>query len=395
VAGHIVTINAGSSSVKFALFAVNGQTPDLMASGQVEGLGATPKFHVQIVGEKGRDEALDVSDHIGAIESVVGWIEGAFPDAAVSAVGHRIVHGGLQFSSPTIIDDEVIAQLRTLIALAPLHQPHNLAAVEAARAVFPGVPQVACFDTAFHRGHAFVNDAYALPASYYKRGLRRFGFHGLSYEYIGCRLKEIDAELANGRVIVAHLGSGASLCAMRNGRSVASTMGFSALEGLPMGTRCGAIDPGLLLFLIEHDKMTVADLERLLYRESGLLGLSGLSPDMRALEASRTPQANQAIDYFIHRIRMEIGALVTTIDGLDALVFTAGVGEHSDRVRAGVLLGLGCFGVRLDAGANSRGEMLISDRGSNIPVFVLPTDEEAMIAQHAIQSAGLARAVAA
>ncbi len=391
---HIVTLNAGSSSIKFALYIANSEWPVQVGCGQAEGLGASPHFHARSVGGESRDEALDVSDHIGALDAIVEWIDSAFPNIAIAAVGHRIVHGGSRFSAPAIIDDAVVSHLRTLIPLAPLHQPHNLGGVEAAQMAFPGVPQVACFDTAFHRGHTFVNDAYALPREYYQRGLRRFGFHGLSYEFIGRRLRKVDPTAARGRVIVAHLGNGASLCAMSDGRSVATTMGFSALEGLPMGTRCGAIDPGLLLFLLEHDKMSAADLARLLYRESGLLGLSGISQDMRALEASSAPQAKEAIAYFVHRIKMEIGALAATIAGIDALVFTGGIGENSAHIRADILKTLDWLGVRLDADANASGETRVSDPHSNIPVYVLPTDEEAMIARHAMEAIGLARVAA-
>jgi acetate kinase len=257
------------------------------------------------------------------------------------------------------------------------------------------VPQVACFDTAFHRGHDFVNEAYALPRALYDRGLRRFGFHGLSYEFIARRLCELDPQCAKGRVIVAHLGNGASLCAMKNGRSVASTMGFSALEGLPMGTRCGQIDPGLLLYLLEHDKMSTAELSRLLYRESGLFGLSGVSQDMRALEASDARFAQDAIDYFVHRIQMEIGALAATIEGIDALIFTGGIGEHSARVRAGVIGKLGWLGLAFDRDANEAHAQLISAPSSSASIYVLTTDEEAMIAHHAIEAVGLIPAAAA
>jgi acetate kinase len=312
--------------------------------------------------------------------------------AAVSAIGHRVVHGGLSFAAPVIVDAEVLAELREFIPLAPLHQPHNLAGIEGAKEAFPHVPQVACFDTAFHRGHAFVDDAYALPYSYYERGLRRFGFHGLSYEYISRRLRMIDPIHAEGGVIVAHLGNGASLCAMKGGRSIAASMGFSALEGLPMGTRCGQIDPGLLLYLLRSEGMTPEELSHLLYERSGLLGLSGVSHDMRTLEASKEPRAQAAIGYFIHRIKMEIAALAAAIGGFDALVFTAGIGEHSPRVRAGVVEGLGWLGLTLDAAANARNDLLISAPQSRVPVFVTPTDEESMIARHTIETAGLTAA---
>ncbi len=391
---HVVTLNAGSSSVKFALFAVDAVWPRLIASGKVEGLGATPRFRVRVVEGEAIDMPLAALNHKEAIADILNWIERAFPDISIGAIGHRVVHGGLHFGAPIVVDAAALSVLRELIPLAPLHQPHNIAGLEAAHEAFPHVPQIACFDTAFHRGHAFVDDAYALPYSYYERGLRRFGFHGLSYEFIARRLRAIDPICAEGAVVVAHLGNGASLCAMKGGRSVASTMGFSALEGLPMGTRCGQIDPGLLLYLMQSEKMTAEELSQLLYERSGLLGLSGVSHDMRALEASNEPRARAAIDYFVHRIKIEIAALAATIGGLDALVFTAGIGERSARVRAGVVVGLNWLGLQLDAQANARDDSIISGAESRAPVFVTPTDEEAMIARHAIETAGLARVAA-
>ncbi len=393
MADRVVTLNAGSSSVKFALFAADADWPRLIASGAVEGLGAKPRFRAAIVDGEISDKPLAAKlTHKQAIAAIFEWIEDAYPSAAVSAIGHRVVHGGLSFAAPVIVDAEVLAELREFIPLAPLHQPHNLAGIEGAKEAFPHVPQVACFDTAFHRGHAFVDDAYALPYSYYERGLRRFGFHGLSYEYISRRLRMIDPIHAEGGVIVAHLGNGASLCAMKGGRSIAASMGFSALEGLPMGTRCGQIDPGLLLYLLRSEGMTPEELSHLLYERSGLLGLSGVSHDMRTLEASKEPRAQAAIGYFIHRIKMEIAALAAAIGGFDALVFTAGIGEHSPRVRAGVVEGLGWLGLTLDAAANARNDLLISAPQSRVPVFVTPTDEESMIARHTIETAGLTAA---
>lgn len=392
---HVVTLNAGSSSIKFALFSVEANGPRMLANGQAEGLGATPSFRAHILMGEERRVSLAMSDHGTATRAIVDWIDDAFPDISVYAVGHRIVHGGVAYAAPVVLDDEIVAALEALIPLAPLHQPHNLAGVAAARAAFPGVPQIGCFDTAFHRGHDFVNEAYALPRAFYDRGLRRFGFHGLSYEFIAHRLREIDAERAAGRVIVAHLGNGASLCAMKDGRSVASTMGFSALEGLPMGTRCGQIDPGLLLYLLEHDEMTTEELTSLLYRQSGLFGLSGISQDMRALEASKTSEAKEAIDYFVHRISMEIGALATTIEGVDALVFTGGIGEHSARIRAEVVERLSWIGFTLDARANQSQAKLIAGPKSCAPIYVLATSEEAMIARHAVEAAEVFRAQAA
>ncbi|MBM3563098.1 MAG: acetate/propionate family kinase [Alphaproteobacteria bacterium] len=393
MADRVVTLNAGSSSVKFALFAADADWPRLIVTGAIEGLGAKPRFRVDVVDGEAHDAPLGRKlTHRRAIAAIFEWIEDAYPAAAISAIGHRVVHGGLRFSAPVIVDAETLTALREFIPLAPLHQPHNLAGIEGACEAFPHVPQVACFDTAFHRGHAFVDDAYALPYSYYERGLRRFGFHGLSYEYIARRLRAIDPIHAEGGVIVAHLGNGASLCAMKGGRSIATTMGFSALEGLPMGTRCGEIDPGLLLYLLESEGMTPDELSHLLYERSGLLGLSGLSHDMRALEASEEPRAQAAIAYFIHRTKMEIAALTAVIGGLDALVFTAGIGERSPRVRAGVVEGLAWLGLALDATANARNNPIVSASRSRVPVFVTPTDEEAMIARHTIETAGLSDA---
>ncbi len=393
MADRVVTLNAGSSSVKFALFAADADWPRLIVSGAVEGLAAKPRFRAAIVDGGASDSRLaDKLTHKQAIAAIFEWLEEAYPVVAVSAIGHRVVHGGLRFAAPVIVDAEVLAELRQLTPLAPLHQPHNLAGIEGAKEAFPHVPQVACFDTAFHRGHAFVDDAYALPYSYYERGLRRFGFHGLSYEYISRRLRMIDPIQAEGGVIVAHLGNGASLCAMKGGRSIATSMGFSALEGLPMGTRCGQIDPGLLLYLLQSEGMAPEELSHLLYERSGLLGLSGVSHDMRTLEASQEPRAQAAIAYFVHRIKVEIAALAAALGGLDALVFTAGIGENSPRVRAGVVEGLGWLGLALDAAANARNDLLISAPQSRIPVFVTPTDEEAMIARHTIETTGLTAA---
>lgn len=392
---HVLTLNAGSSSVKFALFAIETNHPVPVASGQVEGLGAEPRFHTYIVGGRRHESTLGFNDHRGAIGAIVVWLTRAFPHAIIAAVGHRVVHGGVSYAAPVVVDDAIMSSLEMLVPLAPLHQPHNLAGVKAARKAFPGVQQIACFDTAFHRGHDFINDVYALPRDYYNRGLRRFGFHGLSYEFIARRLQEIDPVRAGQRIVVAHLGNGASLCAMKDGRSVATTMGFSALEGLPMGTRCGRIDPGLLLYLLQHEKLSAPDLTRLLYRESGLLGLSGISQDMRTLEASGSPEAQEAIAYFVHHIRMEIAALAAALEGLDALVFTGGIGEHSAHVRAGVVTGLNWLGVKLDAGANARNAQLISSAASCASVYVLATDEESMIARHTIDAAGLGRPAAA
>jgi acetate kinase len=388
---HVLTLNAGSSSVKFALFAVAPGWPNRIAHGIVEEIGGAARFKAETQGDAHEAPAA-ARNHEAAIRVVFEWIETTFSEIVVAAIGHRIVHGGLHYGAPAIIDQKMVEELKALEPLAPLHEPHNLAGVAAARAAFPAVPQVACFDTAFHRGHSFVNDAYAIPREYYERGLRRFGFHGLSYEFIAHRLREIDPVLACGRVIAAHLGAGASLCAMKDGRSVATTMGFSALEGLAMATRCGEVDPGLLLYLLDHENMPVEELAHLLYERSGLKGLSGLSGDMRVLEASDAPEAKQAIAYFVHHVRMQIGALSATLCGVDALVFTAGVGEHSSRVRSEVCSRLGWLGLTLDEAANAANALRIEHPGAKTPIFVIATDEEAMIARHTIAVAGLAAA---
>lgn len=383
---HVLTLNAGSSSIKFALF--SAQSAAVRARGEIDGLGARPRFVAQLGDDAPVTTTPDVTDHASAVRAIMRWVARECPTIAVAAVGHRVVHGGTRYDAPCLIDGDTLSELAQFIPLAPLHQPHNLAGVSAARDAFPDAPQVACFDTAFHRGHAFVDDAYALPHDLFLRGVRRFGFHGLSYEYIARRLRESEPELARGRVVVAHLGAGASLCALRDGRSVATTMGFSPLDGLPMATRCGAIDPGALLYLLQNEQMSASTLAHLLYRESGLKGLSGLSGDLRELEASDTREAARAIDYFVHRLRVEIAAMAATLEGLDALVFTAGIGEHSARVRAGAVEGLVWLGFALDHEANLRHAARISAQGSR-PALVMRTDEERMIALHTIKTAEL------
>ena len=295
-----------------------------------------------------------------------------------------MVHGGPEYSRPVLVDEPVLAALERLVPLAPLHQPHNLAAIRSLRETQPRLPQVACFDTAFHRSHPQLADLYALPWAYYEAGVRRYGFHGLSYEYIAAALPQVAPAIAGGRVIVAHLGSGASLCALRAGVSVDSTMGFSALDGLPMGTRPGALDPGVLLYLVGERGMTAAALEKLLYKESGLLGLSGVSNDMRVLLESGEPRARLAVDFFVYRVAREIGALAAVLGGVDGLVFTAGVGENSAEIRARVVAACAWLGVALDAEANRRGGPRISAEGSAVSAWVVPTNEELMIARHTL-----------
>ncbi len=393
MSGLILTLNAGSSSVKFAAFAHEAPELESLATGQIEGLGAKATFLAQSVSGATSEYAFDEShgrvDHRVAVGAILRWLGEARFDRDVVAVGHRIVHGGPDFAEPTRIDAALLARLRQFIPLAPLHQPHNLAGVEAALAAFPATPQVACFDTAFHRTHPFVEDAFGLPRSYYDEGVRRYGFHGLSYEFIARRLRAIAPAVAAGRVIVAHLGNGASMCAMRGGRSVASTMGFTPLDGLPMGTRCGELDPGVVIYLMAEKGMNADAISDLLYKDSGLKGMSGLSHDMRVLEASASAAARDAIAYFVARIRREIGALASTLDGVDAIVFTAGIGENAWRVREAALTGMEWIGVRLDREANRANAQLVSAADSRVAVLVVHTDEERMIAEHTAATAGL------
>jgi acetate kinase len=391
----ILTLNAGSSSLKFAAFELaNSSDLSRLAAGQIEGLGATAaKGEVETAaGEKtelGFDQSRGAVDHRAAMGAILDWLKRIGPDHSVAAVGHRIVHGGLDFVEPVLIDEATLTGLRALIPLAPLHQPHNIAGVEAAMKAFPATPQVACFDTAFHRSHPFINDTFALPRSYYDDGVRRFGFHGLSYEYITRKLKSAAPRIASGDVIIAHLGNGASMCAIQNGRSIASTMGFTALDGLAMGTRPGQLDPGVVLYLMAEKKMSADEISDLFWKNSGLKGMSGLSQDMRELEASDSQAARDAIAYFVARVRRELGGLAVTLEGMDAIVFTGGIGEHAWRVRESVLAGMEWMGVHLDREANRAGAFVISAKASPTTVFVIPTDEERMIAEHAVRTAGV------
>ena len=386
--GSILVVNAGSSSLKFSLFHLDANDAlQLAVRGQIDGIGSRP--HLKVKDDTGKtlvdrdlapEEAREVKD---AIAIAGAWLREQFPGEPLRAVGHRIVHGGPDYSLPILIDDTVFNSLEQLIPLAPLHQPHNLAPIRALRETQPQLPQVACFDTAFHRSHPQLADLYALPWEYYEAGVRRYGFHGLSYEYIASVLPQVAPGIASGRVIVAHLGSGASLCALHAGKSVDSTMGFSPLDGIPMGTRPGAVDPGVLLYLVGQRGMTPAALERLLYKESGMLGLSGVSNDMRLLLESPEPRAQLAVDYFVHYVAKEIGALAAVLGGLDGLVFTAGIGENSPEIRARIVAACAWLGITLDADANRRGDPRISAAGSAVSAWVVPTNEELMIARHA------------
>jgi acetate kinase len=371
----ILTLNAGSSSIKFALYDAQGTTR--RAEGGVERIGmGEARLH-----GPGGARALGRVDHAGALEAILDVL----PDSDIVAVGHRIVHGGVRHRGPARVDPALRAELEALVPLAPLHQPHNLAAVDAATARFPDAVQVACFDTAFHRGHPFVNDTFALPRRFYDEGVRRYGFHGLSYDYISGRLAADHPALHAGRVVVAHLGNGASMCAIRGGRSIGSTMGFTALDGLPMGTRSGQIDPGVLLYLLGQG-YDAEGLTRLLYHESGLKGLSGISGDMRDLLASSAAEAAEAIDYYVFRIRRELGAMAAVLGGLDGVVFCGGVGENAAPIRERVIEGMDWLGLAIDRKANARGASEIG--AGQVRVLVIPTDEESVIAAQTARLAG-------
>jgi acetate kinase len=390
----VLTLNAGSSSLKFAAFRLaKGGEPNLLASGEIEGIGATAKGSVEIVSGETHELSFDRShgavDHGAAMGAILDWLNKSGYDSSVAAVGHRIVHGGPDYAEPVLIDGATLTKLKALIPLAPLHQPHNVAGVEAAMEAFPATPQVACFDTAFHRSHPFVNDTYALPRSYYDEGVRRYGFHGLSYEFITRKLRTIAPQIAREDVIIAHLGNGASMCAVHDGRAVATTMGFTALDGLAMGTRCGQIDPGVVLYLMAEKKMSVDAISDLLWKESGLKGMSGVSQDMRELESSDNPAARDAIAYFVSRIRAELASLSATIGGAEAIVFTAGIGEHSWKVREAALQDMEWMGVLFDPQANRDNAQIISAKDSPTMVFVIPTNEELMIAEHTVSTAAV------
>lgn len=381
----VLTLNAGSSSLKFALFEIGGDLQSV-AQGQVEGIGSAP--HLIVKDPQGKmlaehrwpdGAALGHETFLATLFEVVADHLGA--DRLI-AIGHRVVHGGATFSRPVRVDDQVLAQLQALCPLAPLHQPHNLAAIRAAQAVRPGLPQIACFDTAFHHGHAEVVTRFALPRAWHDQGVRRYGFHGLSYEFVAGALRQRDPGLAAGRVIIAHLGNGASLCALQDGRSIDTTMGFTALDGLMMGTRCGSLDPGVLLYLEQQAGLSPDAVQTLLYEQSGLLGVSGLSSDMRVLLASPEPAAKEAIDLFTFRIAREIGALTASLGGLDGIVFTAGIGENAPAIRAAIADRLAWTGIALDAEANAHGAGAISAPASRLKAWVIPTNEEAMIARH-------------
>ncbi len=388
--GVILVLNAGSSSLKFAAFGVAGGALKARFAGQVEGIGGAGQFTVhdesgRKLADRGFGDAGTPATHATAVATVIDWLEKALGGELVVGIGHRVVHGGADHAAPVVIDPHVMTQLQALVPLAPLHQPHNLAGIAAATRHFPDVPQVACFDTAFHRTQPWEAETFALPPRFFDAGVRRYGFHGLSYEYIARSLAAEDAALGAGRLVVAHLGNGASLCAIRDGRSVTSTMGFTALDGVPMGTRSGSIDPGVLLHMLDTMGMTTADVANLLYHDSGLKGMSGVSQDVRQIEAAGTEQAVRALRHFAYRVRREIGALAACLGGLDALVFTAGIGEHAAGIRAQVCEGLEFLGIALDPAANAANARDISRAGVAAKVLVRQTDEEQMMAQHTLE----------
>lgn len=388
----VLTLNAGSSSLKLALFPEGGEQP--LATGLADRIGPEGTLALKDAAGAAVGARGDIGSHASAMAAGIAGFRARWPDLEIVAIGHRVVHGGADRAGPARVDEALLAELDALAPFAPLHQPHNLSGIRAAIAAFPGVPQVACFDTAFHRNHPFVNDTFALPRALYAEGVRRYGFHGLSYDYIAGELARTDPVLASGRVVVAHLGNGASMCGLENGRSITSTMGFSALDGLPMGTRCGQVDPGVLLYLMDQKAMTPAQISDLLYKQSGLLGLSGLSNDMRTLEAAGTVEAAEAIDYFVFRCQREVGAMAAALGGIDALVFCGGIGENSRLIRARICDRLGWMGIAIDPARNVANARVVSPDVAGTPVLVIPTNEELVIAQAARMAIGAAEAAA-
>ena len=380
--GCIAVLNAGSSSVKFALYD-SGDDGALLYRGQIEQIGLSPRLKASDgQGNSVARRNYGQLDHRSATAEILKLGRELLAGRPVLGIGHRVVHGGTKFAAPARIDHGVVAELAKLVPLAPLHQPHNLAPIEAIAEAAPQMPQVACFDTAFHRSQPALAQEFGVPRALSEAGVRRYGFHGLSYDYVVTRLAETMPMVARSRLIIAHLGNGASLCAVRDGKSVASTMGFTALDGLMMGTRSGAIDPGVILYLLQERRMSVKNVEDLLYRQSGLLGVSGISSNMRTLRESNAPEAKQAIALFIYRIQREIGSLAAALGGVDGLVFTAGIGENDPATRSEVAAGCQWLGLTLDEARNRRGETRLNADGSRLSAWVLPTDEERMIARY-------------
>ena len=383
----ILVVNAGSSSLKFQVFSVENRELACIIKGQMDGVGTRPRLRAEDASKQTLIDktytAEQVPDLPAAIHETGDWLRTA-QNVTLVAVGHRVVHGGPVYDRPVLITPSIVAELEKYVSLAPLHQPNNLAPIRALLTRRPELPQIACFDTAFHREHGALADHFALPERLYDEGVRRYGFHGLSYEYIAQRLPEVAPDIAKGRVIVAHLGSGASMCALMGGRSIESTLGFTALDGLPMGTRPGQLDPGVVLYLIDEKGMSTAQVQDLFYRDCGLKGLSGISNDVRDLEQSADPKAGFALEYFVYRIGLYAGMLAAALGGLDAFVFTAGIGENSASMRARIAEKLAWLGVAIDAKANPVRAPLISRADSRIKVYVIPTNEELMIARHTL-----------
>jgi acetate kinase len=384
---YAVVLNAGSSSLKFCVYRRPAiEAWRLEARGQIEGIGTAPRFSAaDEAGSRVADQQLDkqtVHDGRTALDALAAWLRSRYGGARVLGVGHRVVHGGARFTGPVRITPQVMEELRALIPLAPLHQPHNLAAIEAVSERLPDVPQVACFDTSFHRGQPAVAEVVPLPRDLCASGIQRYGFHGLSYEYIASVLPDVAPEIAERRVVVAHLGSGSSLCALKGRKSIDSTLGFTALDGLCMGTRPGAIDPGVVLYLFQSLGLDAKEVETILYKKSGLLGISGISNDMRDLLASGEPAAQLAVDYFVYRAAKEIGALASVLGGIDGLVFTAGIGENSPEIRRRICEASAWLGLELDADANRAKGPRITRIGSRVSAWVIPTNEELIIARH-------------
>jgi acetate kinase len=385
--GRVAVINAGSSSIKFAICQASGNA-DILFRGQIEGIGVAPRLKVRdaqgaTVAE--RTWPVDGFDHDAATREILATGTRLNSGTPAIGIGHRVVHGGMKYEAPVRLNGEVLDELSTLVPLAPLHQPHNLAPIRTILGLAPHIPQVACFDTAFHRSQTHIAQSFALPRRFTEAGVRRYGFHGLSYEYLVSRLHQLCPAVASGRVVIAHLGNGASLCAVKEGRSVASTMGFTAVDGLMMGTRCGALDPGVILYLMQAYQMDAAAIEDLIYRQSGLLGVSGISSDMRTLRASTEASTQEAIALFVHRIVCETGSLIAALGGIDALVFSGGIGENDPATRTEVVELCRWTGMIMDPERNALGEGLISADASGVPVWVIPTDEERLIARHTME----------
>jgi len=379
-------INSGSSSIKFAVF--NDANLSELVKGQIDGIGSHASFKAKSPDLRIQEtitwpQELAPQDHGAALKIILEWLHHVLSYVHIQAVGHRVVHGGAIYLEPVLINDSVIHELESFYALAPLHEPHNIAGIKAAREVFGDIPQIACFDTAFHRSHSYINDTYALPRAFYEEGIRRYGFHGLSYEYINSYVQQYLPAYFGKKTVVAHLGNGASLCALENGYAVATTMGFSPLDGIPMGSRSGQVDPGVLLYLMQYKKWDAQRISDLLYKESGLKGLSGgLSNDMRTLEASSAIEAKEAISYFVQHVQQEILSLAAIMKGLDVLIFTGGIGENSIFIRGQVMQGLQWVGIELNTAANDSGAEILSNISSKVACLRIATNEELMIAKH-------------